>query len=190
MSHQVIVGKTDLTTIPPTYGETKVGLDGRVYTNSKLIGQNLSGADVIGVFADDGSLRTTQRRIYRYIATLAGGGTNSPVFKISEPFSQAAPTTAVNGLSELLPRAKQPGVVKRLRIYGNTDNTASFMIQYASFVDANGVYDWQFMDELNPLTINGNVVINKLIECPPNYMRFENNGGTHQVSLRIMIEYG
>jgi hypothetical protein len=189
MSHQVIVGKTDLTTIPSTYGETLVGLDGRVYTNSKIMGTLDDGTDGIIKINNDGSLRTSGRKILVYQASLAGGGALSPVFIISEPLTTAAQTTPVNGLSTIAPQATNPGIPKRVRIFGNTDNTASFMIQYATFVDANGVYDWQFMDEINPLTINGNIIINKLIECPPNYIRLSNNGGTHQLSIRILIEF-
>lgn len=113
----------------------------------------------------DGSINTNStdpiRSVIIYEASLTGGGTNSPVFDLRG--------------------------ARRVRIYGNTDNTAFLMVQYAMTVSS-GVYDWQFIDQLNPLTINGNVVVNKLIEVPPNYLRFENTGGTHQVSFRIIIE--
>ena len=113
----------------------------------------------------DGSINTNSndpaRTVIIYEATLAGGGANSPAFDLRG--------------------------ARRVRIYGNTDNTAFLMVQYGmTFVD--GVYDWQFMDQINPLTINGNIVVNKLIEVPPNYLRFENTGGSHGISFRIIIE--
>ena len=164
MSHQVIVGKTDLTTLPSTYGETLVGLDGRVYTNSKIMGTLDDGTDGIIKINNDGSLRTTGRKLYIYEASLAGGGSNSDIWDLTG--------------------------AKRVRIYGNTDNNASFMIQYASVLTLNPTnYDWAFIDEINPLTINGNIVINKLIECPPKYLRLENNGGTHNISIRLLLEF-
>ena len=113
----------------------------------------------------DGSVNVNstdpERNILTYEASLSGGGAASPVFDLTGG--------------------------RRVRIYGNTDNTAFLMVQYAiSLVD--GVYDWQYIDQLNPLTINGNVVVNKVIEIPPNYLRFINTGGTHQISFRIIIE--
>tara|TARA_R110002153_G_scaffold47129_5_gene133232 strand:+ start:585 stop:1001 length:417 start_codon:yes stop_codon:yes gene_type:complete len=113
----------------------------------------------------DGSINTNNtdpiRSVIIYEASLSGGGANSPAFDLTG--------------------------ARRVRIYGNTDNTSFLMVQYAmTLVD--GVYDWQFIDQLNPLTINGNVVVNKVIEVPPNYLRFENTGGTHQISFRIIVE--
>ena len=77
---------------------------------------------------------------------------------------------------------------RRVRIYGNTDNTSFLMVQYASTDVAPVENDWQFIDQLNPLTINGNIVVNKVIEIPPNYIRFVNPGTQHGVSFRIIVE--
>tara|TARA_R110000796_G_scaffold152162_3_gene268676 strand:+ start:1299 stop:1709 length:411 start_codon:yes stop_codon:yes gene_type:complete len=77
---------------------------------------------------------------------------------------------------------------RRVRIYGNTDNTSFLMIQYASTDIAPVEDDWQFIDQLNPLTINGNIVVNKVIEIPPNYLRFVNTGSAHGLSFRIIVE--
>jgi hypothetical protein len=113
----------------------------------------------------DGSINTNNtdpvRSVIIYEATLSGGGDVSPAFDLTG--------------------------ARRVRIYGNTNNTAFLMVQYAMTFVA-GVYDWSFIDEINPLTINGNIVVNKLIEVPPNYLRFVNTGGSHQISFRIIIE--
>jgi deoxycytidine triphosphate deaminase len=77
---------------------------------------------------------------------------------------------------------------RRVRIYGNTDNTSFLMIQYASTDIAPVENDWQYIDQLNPLTINGNIVVNKIIEIPPNYIRFVNPGTAHGLSFRIIVE--
>ncbi len=77
---------------------------------------------------------------------------------------------------------------RRIRIYGNTDNTSFLMIQYASTDTAPVENDWQTIDQLNPLTINGNIVVNKVIEIPPNYIRFVNPGTAHGLSFRIIVE--
>ena len=77
---------------------------------------------------------------------------------------------------------------RRVRIYGNTDNTSFLMIQYASTDIAPVENDWQFIDQLNPLTINGSIMVNKVIEIPPNYIRFHNPGTQHGLSFRIIVE--
>ncbi len=77
---------------------------------------------------------------------------------------------------------------RRVRIYGNTDNTTFLMIQYASTDTTPVENDWQFIDQLNPLTINGNIVVNKVIEIPPNYIRLVNTGTQHGVSFRVIVE--
>ena len=62
------------------------------------------------------------------------------------------------------------------------------MIQYASTDIAPVESDWQFIDQLNPLTINGSIMVNKVIEIPPNYIRFHNPGTQHGLSFRIIVE--
>jgi len=113
----------------------------------------------------DGSINTNStdpsRSVIIYEASLSGGGASSTIFDLTGG--------------------------RRIRIYGNTDNTAFLMVQYAmTLVD--GVYDWQTIDQLNPLTINGNIVVNKVIEIPPNYIRFVNPGTSHGLSFRIIVE--
>ena len=111
----------------------------------------------------DGSINTNNtdpiRTILPYVGSLT---TNSPTFDIRGG--------------------------RRIRIYGNTDNASFLMIQYASTDVAPVENDWQTIDQLNPLTINGNIVVNKVIEIPPNYLRFVNPGTAHGLSFRIIVE--
>mgnify|MGYP003146669444 CR=1 FL=1 len=112
------------------------------------------------------AVSTCTRSTLVYIATLAGGGTNSPAFDLTG--------------------------AKRIRIYGNASNATFIMIQYASSSNFNdgGSYDYQFMDQINPLTIEGNIIINKVIEIPPNFIRFENTQAESKtLSIRIVVEY-
>ena len=114
----------------------------------------------------DGSINVNStdptRTTLSYFATLTGVGHNSPPFDLTG--------------------------ARRVRIYGNTGPQSFLMIQYASVLD-NGSYDWQFIDQINPIVINGSNTVNKLIDVPPNYLRFENPGaGDYEISFRIIIE--
>ena len=75
---------------------------------------------------------------------------------------------------------------KKIRIYGNSSSATFLQLQFATTLTPQ---DYQYVDQMNPLTINGSICINYQLETPPPYLRIINNSGnTHQLSLRIILE--
>lgn len=75
---------------------------------------------------------------------------------------------------------------RKVRIYGNS-TVANFLQVQFSLVG--GVADWKFIDQINPLTINGSICINYHLDTPPPYLRIANTSAvTHGLSLRIVLE--
>jgi len=117
----------------------------------------------------DGSINVNStdpaRNVVVLIATLTVAAPNSPVFDLTG--------------------------ARRVRIYGNTGPQSFLMLQYASsssFQDT-GTYDFQNIDSLNPLLLEGNNIVNKVIEVPPNFLRIVNpSGADYGISFRIIIE--
>ncbi len=75
---------------------------------------------------------------------------------------------------------------RKVRIYGNSSVANFLQVQFASVVDVN---DWKFIDQINPLTINGSICINYFLDTPPPYLRIANTSAvSHGLSLRIVLE--
>lgn len=77
---------------------------------------------------------------------------------------------------------------RKIRIFGNSSSNTFLQLQFATVLD-NGTYDWNYIDQINPLTINGSICINYHLDTPPPYLRIANTSNqTHQLSLRIVME--
>ncbi len=75
---------------------------------------------------------------------------------------------------------------RKVRIYGNSGTANFIQVQFAS---VNNPYDWKFIDQINPLTINGSICINYHLDTPPPFIRIANTSGVgHSLSLRIILE--
>lgn len=75
---------------------------------------------------------------------------------------------------------------KNIRIYGNSSSATFLQLQFATQLSPQ---DYQYVDQMNPLTINGDICINYHLQTPPPYLRIANTSGqTHQLSLRIILE--
>ncbi len=75
----------------------------------------------------------------------------------------------------------------KVRIYGNSGSNQYLQLQFAT--KSTPSYDWQFVDIINPLTINGSICINYHIVTPPPFIRIANTSPeTHGLSLRIVLE--
>ncbi len=71
----------------------------------------------------------------------------------------------------------------KVRIYGNSSVNSLLELQYS---DTNP-YNWKYIDTLTFLTTNGNIAVNKVIDCPPSYLRIANTSGvSHTLGLRLM----
>ena len=75
---------------------------------------------------------------------------------------------------------------RKVRIYGNSGTANFIQVQFAS---VNNPYDWKFIDQINPLTINGSICINYHLDTPPPFLRIANTSGvSHTLNLRIILE--
>ncbi len=75
---------------------------------------------------------------------------------------------------------------KKIRIYGNSSSDVFLQLQFATTLTPQ---DYQYVDQINPLTINGDICINYHLDTPPPYLRIVNTSNTtHQLSLRIVLE--
>lgn len=75
---------------------------------------------------------------------------------------------------------------RKVRIYGNSGTANFLQVQYAI---SNSPYDWKYIDQINPLTINGSICINYHLDTPPPFLRIANTSGvSHSLSLRIILE--
>ena len=63
---------------------------------------------------------------------------------------------------------------RKVRIYGNSGTANFLQVQYAI---SNSPYDWKFIDQINPLTINGSICINYHLDTPPPFLRIANTSG-------------
>jgi hypothetical protein len=76
---------------------------------------------------------------------------------------------------------------RKIRIFGNSSSDTFLQLQFATV--SSPIYDWNYIDQVNPLTINGSICINYHLDTPPPYLRIANTSGqTHQLSLRIIME--
>lgn len=70
----------------------------------------------------------------------------------------------------------------KVRIYGNSSVNSLLEVQYS---DDNS--NWKYIDTLTFLTTNGNIAVNKVIDCPPAYLRIVNTSGvSHTLGIRLM----
>ena len=77
--------------------------------------------------------------------------------------------------------------VRKIRIFGNSSSDTFLQLQFATV--SSPTYDWNYIDQINPLTINGSICINYHLETPPPYLRIANTSNqTHQLSLRVVME--
>ena len=77
----------------------------------------------------------------------------------------------------------------KVRIYGNIGTTDILQIQYASELDAGtGLYDWIYSNDTVPIaTINGSICIDFFLDCPPKFIRLQNNSvSARSVSIRVV----
>ena len=223
MAQSIIVGKTDLTTIPPTFSEGIVGLDGRSWNNAKLIG-TAAGDDVEITATASGYMNTAVITDYS-LMNLANDGTAGSTAVSATAYNNAGnilcgradidKTKAgntinlacvnSNGALEVASAATMNFITydgtlangqdsdafdcrgaRNVRIYGISTNATFLQLQFATVASP---YDWKYIDQLNPLDINGTLSVNKLIGTPPPYIRIANTQAvTHTLNIRVILE--
>lgn len=76
---------------------------------------------------------------------------------------------------------------RSIRLFGTSNNATFLQLQFATV--SSPQYDWNYIDILTPIDINGTLSINKLIQTPPPYIRIANTqGNSHQLSIRVIKE--